>query len=755
MQADNTPIIKDLVLVGGGHSHVTVLKRFGMKPIPGVRITLVCRDMHAPYSGMLPGFIAGHYDFDEAHIDLEPLSRFANARFYHDEVVGIDHANKQVLCKNRPAVPFDVLSINIGSAPTTKHVSGASDNVVPVKPIDGFVAHWDELRARVLEQQGKAQIGIVGAGAGGVELLLAVQYRLGQLLQEKGQDSKGLEFHLFTGTDVILPTHNTHVRKKFERVLSERNVHVHVNEMVGQVKPGSLEVKSGQSFALDEILWVTDAGAAEWPGQSGLDVDDKGFIAVNESLQSTSHEHIFAAGDIASVLSHPRPKSGVFAVRQGKPLERNLRRALLGKVLIPFTPQSKFLSLISTGDQYAVASRSFWTVEGKWVWRWKDWIDRQFMDKYNDLPEMDTDEAPELARGLTNANVIKEISAIAMRCGGCGSKVGASALSRAISVLDPVERDDVLIGLHAPDDAAVVEVPPGKVMVHTVDSFRTFINDPYVFGQVTANHALGDIYAMGGEPQTALAIAVVPFGLEDKVVTDLSQMLAGALVVFKEANTSLVGGHTSEGDELTLGFALNGLVDRDRIMRKGGMQPGDKLIVTKPIGTGTLFAADMRQKAKGRWIENALASMVQSNLDGAKCLFEHDATACTDVTGFGLLGHLVEMAKPSEVDVELYLNAIPILDGALEMVEAGIFSSLQPQNIRLRRAVRNGEEVAQDPRYPLIYDPQTAGGLLASVPGELADGCVAELKKLGYPHTAVIGEIMLQSDHLEPIVVKI
>jgi selenide,water dikinase len=755
MQADTTPIVKDLVLVGGGHSHVTVLKRFGMKPIPGVRITLICRDMHAPYSGMLPGFIAGHYDFDEAHIDLAPLARFANARFYHDEVIGIDHANRQVLCRTRPPVPFDVMSINIGSAPTTKHVSGATGNVVPVKPIDSFVDQWEGLRARVLDQKGQAQIGVVGAGAGGVELLLAVQYRLGQLLEISGHGTKDLVFHLFTDTSEILPTHNAHVRKKFERVLGERHVHVHYNEMVDHVEPGRLTTAGGDTYDLDEILWVTNAGAADWPSQCGLDVDEKGFIKVDDTLQSMSHENIFAAGDIASVVNHPRPKSGVFAVRQGKPLERNLRRALLGKILIPFTPQSKFLSLISTGDKYAVASRSFWTVEGYWVWRWKDWIDRRFMEKYNDLPEMNTDEGPSLARGLANDNVIKEISAIAMRCGGCGSKVGASALSRAINTLEPVTRDDVLIGLHAPDDAAVVEVPPGKVMVHTVDSFRTFINDPYVFGQVTANHALGDIYAMGGEPQTALAIAVVPFGLEDKVVSDLSQMLAGALAVFKEANTSLVGGHTSEGDELTLGFSLNGLVDRDRIMRKGGMQPGNKLIITKPVGTGTLFAADMRQKAKGRWIEAALASMVQSNLAGAKCLFEHNATACTDVTGFGLLGHLVEMAKPSGVDVELDLNAVPILDGALEMVQAGIFSSLQPQNIRLRRAVRNGEEAGKDPRYPLIFDPQTAGGLLASVPGELAESCVAALRKIGYPHTAIIGEITEQSDHLEPIIVKI
>ena len=751
MKGNDAPVLKDLVLVGGGHAHVTVLKKFAMQPVPGVRVTLICRDLQAPYSGMLPGHIAGHYTFDEANIDLVPLCRFSGARFFHDEVIGLDTKNRRLICHNRPHLGYDVLSINVGSAPDVSSVPGAAANVTPVKPIDGFVDNWRSLCERMLRRRAGVRIGIVGAGAGGVELTLAVQYRLKQLLAGKWPDNASPEFHLFTDADEVLTTHNRFVRAKFRRVLTERKINVHTQHKVVEVRPGALRCANGASFELDEILWVTMACAQTWPAKAGLDVDEQGFIKVDNTLESVSHPDIFAAGDIAHVVDFPRPKSGVFAVRQGPPLSLNLRRKLLGRPLKPFYPQREFLSLISTGDKYAIASRSWWALEGRWVWLWKDWIDRRFMRKFNRLPDMKEEVRQDIPRGLIDKDALKELSAIAMRCGGCGAKVGATVLENALAGLEPVSRDDVLIGLHEPDDAAVASVPAGKVMVHTVDSFRSFIDDPYIFGQVAANHALSDLYAMGAQPQTALAIVTVPYAHEKKVEELLSQMLQGALKVLNETGTALVGGHTSEGEELSLGFSVNGLIDRENILHKGGLVPGDRLVLTKPIGTGTLFAADMQHKAKGPWIATALESMVQSNLEAARCLFEHGATACTDVTGFGLLGHLVEMIKPSRVDVEVDLGAIPFLAGAEETVAAGIFSSLQPQNLRLRRAIRDVESASKDLRYPLLFDPQTSGGLLAGVPEEQADACVTELRKLGYTRTAIIGKVLPESDRLEPV----
>lgn len=751
MKTSQTPILKDLVLIGGGHSHVTVLKKFGMKPLPGVRLTVIARDVHTPYSGMLPGYVAGHYEFDDVHIDLRPLCQFAGARLYHDEAQLIDLKAKQIICKGRPAVPYDVLSINIGSTPSFKGVAGADNFTTPVKPINTFIERWHLLVERVTSHPGLHRIGVVGAGAGGTELLLAMQHRLNNLLSSQGQHDSKVEFHLISNSETILPGFASGLRGHLEKILSARGVHVHTNAQAKSVTKGSVSLANGKTIELDEILWVTVAGAPAWPGTSGLDVDEDGFIQVLDTLQSKSHPDVFAAGDIAAVVNHPRPKAGVFAVRQGPPLTENLRRVLVGQVPKPFSPQNNFLVLISTGDKYGVASKWGKSVGGKWVWKWKDQIDRSFMQKFSQLPKMLPEQAAPLNAGLADPATLKDISAVAMRCGGCGAKVGANVLSRALSDLKPIDNKDVLVGLHAPDDAAVVQIPKGKVMVHTVDYFRSFIDDAYVFGQVAANHALSDIFAMGAEAQTALAIVTVPYGIESKVETTLREMMSGALDVLNEAGATLVGGHTSEGPELALGFSVNGLADRDAIIHKGGMKAGDLLILTKALGTGTLFAADMQYKAKGRWIEGALKSMVQSNRLAAECVFKFGATACTDVTGFGLLGHAVEMTKASEADVEIDLDALPILDGAEETVRLGILSSLQPANVRLRRGISNLDHMKDHPRYPLIFDPQTSGGLLASLPADQAQACLAALQKLGYEDTAIIGRVSAKGEDLEPV----
>jgi selenide,water dikinase len=261
---------------------------------------------------------------------------------------------------------------------------------------------------------------------------------------------------------------------------------------------------------------------------------------------------------------------------------------------------------------------------------------------------------------------------------------------------------------------------------------------------------------MGAQAQSATAIATVPPGLESKVEDLLFQMMTGALEVLNAANCALVGGHTGEGRELALGFAINGLIEDDpsQILRKSGMRVGDLLILTKPIGTGTLFAAHARLTAKGRWIDAAVQSMLVSSQKAAQCVRAFGATACTDLTGFGLLGHLVEMTRQSAVDVELDLNALPLLEGAQACVSAGIVSSLHSANVRLRHALSNQESMVLHPRYPLIFDPQTAGGLVASVPADRADACIAELHALGYGHSAVIGRVLPQSDALGSIVLR-
>jgi selenide,water dikinase len=722
----NTPAETDIVLVGGGHSHVAVLKSFGMRPAPGVRLTLIARELLAPYSGMLPGLIAGHYTFGQAHIDLEPLARFAGARLYHAPATRIDAARKLVHVEGRPPVPYDLLSVDAGSLPAASGIAGAAEHALPVKPVDRFLVNWQDTEARLVAQDTPIRIAVVGAGAGGVELALCIEHRL---RQHRAVPADRLSITVLTDREAPLPGHSEAVRQRLQAALYRANIALLTGARVERIEAGAVHCADGRTVETDATLLLTHAGAPGWIADSGLKLDEDGFILVDDNLTSLSHPDVFAAGDIAHFDSRPLPKSGVYAVRQGPFLAENLRRAAQGRKLKPYKPQARTLALISTGGRNAIASYGQRALEGRLVWRWKDWIDRRWMRKYQELPEMPAGDGPTDDRGHP----------LDMRCGGCGAKVASPVLRRVLDRLRPEFGDGVVIGLDAPDDAAVLAPPEGQLLVQTVDQFRAFIDDPLLFGRIAANHALGDIHAMGARPASAQALVTLAYAREDKLEADLHAMLTGALEVFRAEGVALVGGHTAEGAETALGFAVNGFAREDELLRKGGLKPGDKLILTKPLGTGALFAADMRARAPGPAIAEALDAMQLSNGPPAAVLKAHGAAACTDVTGFGLAGHLIEMLNASGASAEIALDAVPALAGAIAAVRAGIVSSLQPGNETFAGGVA-GIDLGE-PAHRLLFDPQTAGGLLAGVPADRAESCLAALRAGPAPDAAVVGEV--------------
>ncbi|HEY9888301.1 MAG TPA: selenide, water dikinase SelD [Candidatus Obscuribacterales bacterium] len=745
-------IAQDLVLVGGGHTHAIALRQWAMRPVPGVRLTLITNLVDTPYSGMLPCHISGLYDFDAAHIDLRPLTRFAQCQLVMDTAVGVDVANQRVLCAHHPPVAFDVLSLDTGSTPATVNVPGAAEYAIAAKPVPALLKAWEAFLTTVRQAPpGPLALAVVGGGVGGVELIFNMQVRLWQVLDELGRSRQDLTLHLFHRGDAVAHGRNRRTRRLLQRRLVERGVQVHLQESVCAVEPVGADQRrvrceSGLTVVCDRVFWVTNAAAPEWLQGSGLATDGAGFLLVEDTLQSCSHPNVFAAGDVATMKHHPRPKAGVFAVRQGPPLVRNLQAFLQGAPLQPFTPQRQYLNIIDLGDGRAIASRGPFTLESKWMRVWKDRIDRKFMALFTDFPEMATAAAAPAATPP-------------MYCAGCGAKVGSDVLSQALQRLSldqgmAAADADVVIGLTAPDDAAVIQVPLGKLLVQTVDFFPALVDDPFVFAQIVVKHCLNDLYAMGAEPHTVLAIATLPHAIAAKQTETLFHLLSGLQKALTPTAAPLVGGHTTAGDHLALGLACNGLVAPDEILRKGGMQAGDVLILTQPLGTGTLFAADQQKRAKGRWIENAIAHMIQPSAAALHCLRQHGVTACTDVTGFGLLGHLLEMVTAAQMTATLTLPDLPLLWGARTTLHHGFVSSLHAQNVGAARALANASAYAHRADYPILFDPQTAGGLLAAVPRDRAAACVAQLHQRGYAAATAIGVVSPRVGAEPPITIE-
>jgi selenide,water dikinase len=365
-----------IVLIGGGHSHAIALKLFSENYHSNINLTLISDTEKTPYSGMLPGHIAGYYSFEETHIDLIPLAKLAKANLYLEKATQLDIRNNQVILANNNLIDFNILSIDIGSTPAKNKIKGAEKYAIPAKPVPYLLEKWNYLLKNINLYQDKfLNIIIIGGGAGGVELALNMQTHLSNLLP-----LKQFQINLFQRGKTLLPSHNSLVKLELKKLLKKRNIQVYLEENVKEILADQIICESGLKIESNYTFLVTQASPQKWLQKSGLVTDNKGFILIKNTLQSISHPHIFATGDVATMVNCSYPKAGVFAVRQGKPLYHNLVQMSMGKSLKNYIPQKKYLSLIGTGDKKAIASWGNLGGKSSLFWIWKDYIDRQFMN---------------------------------------------------------------------------------------------------------------------------------------------------------------------------------------------------------------------------------------------------------------------------------------------------------------------------------------------------------------------------------------
>lgn len=740
-----TPVVKHLVLVGGGHSHLSVLRSFGMKPMPGLAITLISRDIVTPYSGAMPAFLAQQIEHRAMHIDLRPLAQRASARLIQAEVTRLDLARKLLSIAGRPDIPFDIISLNTGSRPDASLIKGAAQHALAVKPIDQFLSGWDSMRQQAVAdlQQGREfRLAIIGGGPASVELAFATQARISRDLGGDKPALNSLRITLFTADAKLLRSHSLKVQDYTASELARRNIETTSDCRITEIKPGQVISDDGETREFDAVVFATGASIPDWPFDCGLQASEDGFIEVTPTLQSSNVEFVFASGDAATVRGEARPKSGVYAVRQGKVLAENLRRYATGRRLKNYFPQRKALALMNLCDGRAIASRGELFFAGRSMWRLKHWIDSRFVEKFSKLPEMPA-KLP-LEPGLADKDTQQRLRKHAMRCAGCGAKVAGNILSEVLAELNIYDRPEVLgkENENAVEDASQIRLPDGRILIQSVDYLKAFINDPWLFTRIAVNHCLSDIYAMGCTPHSALAMVGLPHAEKRYARQQLKEVMSACSESLLLEECSLLGGHTAETASLEFGLCVNGFAEEDRLLRKSGASAGESLIMTKALGTGTLLAADMRGLAHHEWMESALNQMLISNRNAISIIVSHGAKACTDVTGFGFAGHLLELLEASACDAEITLDRLRALPGATETLAQGIISSLHEDNSLVETSMRNVEQLVRQPSYPLLFDPQTAGGLLFSLPTEQAEPCLQALLDAGYADASIVGKVI-------------
>ena len=675
--------MSQLLLAGGGHTHALLLRRWAMQPAsrpPAEAITLVSNRSTSLYSGLIPAALSAARPLEQCAIDLRNLCRAAGVSFVEAEITGLDCLQRELqLQGERPPLRFDWLSLNLGAVVDCP----ASETCLPIKPLQPLLAALERLPA-------SAPVRVVGSGAAAIEVSLALAAR-GCAVQLQALERQ----RWFWG--------------RFAHALQAAGV----------------ALSSTPNGAVDLEIHCTGSRAPTWLAPSGLQLDARGRVLTDECLRSLTDPHIFASGDCGVLARHCRPASGVWAVRAEPVLAANLRRALQGRGLRRWQPQRRALQLLGDGRGRAWALWGSRCVgPARWIWRWKQHLDQRFMAMLR-LPPMNLAEP--------------------MLCSGCAAKLPAAPLVAALTRLEGGE-------LPLAEDAAGFRAgDQGDQWWQSLDGFPALVSDPWLNGRLTALHACSDLWACGVLPASAQALVTVPRASAPLQEELLLQTLAGVRSVLHPQGAALIGGHTLQRREapdpsqprstqLSLALVVNGHQRPSQTAwGKGPLQAGDALILTRPLGSGVLFAAAMAGAAAPQWIDASLALLQRSQAPLLPLLRRFGCRACTDITGFGLLGHLNEMlsASPPEIEVELEAQAVPALPGALELLHQGWRSTLAPANA----AALASWPGLQGVRAELLVDPQTCGPLLVALPQPQASACVEALHGRGWSEAAVIAQV--------------
>ena len=692
------PINNDLVLIGGGHSHIMLIMELSKKPIRGNRITLISNEIDTPYSGMIPGFIEGIYNWRETHIDLYKLCFKLDIRFIHSEVLEISAINKEIVLKNRPKIKFDVLSINTGIQSNNKTIKGALKYCIPVKPISKLSNNF------LTEIEKNNNIAFIGGGPASVELALGLQKRF-------KNNKSNLKISIITGKNGLLSSFPPKTKKVAKQTLQKSQINVIEKVEVIEVQKDKLILSNKTKLKIDKSVLSTNAMPPEWIKKSDLFLNSNNFIIVNDKFQ-TNYNYVFAAGDIVDFNNQNLGKSGVFAVKSGKPLARSIRKFIQKEVAVPYKFNKSYLSIIGLANGLAIATKYNFTFTSRFCFLLKKFIDQKFVKKFNNLNQDNSYTFINLFKifdFITQKNH-KNISAHPMQCRGCAAKVDFNALKTTL----PKEI------ITTSEDAINVNNYPN--LYQSVDMISSIVSDPYLLGKIAANHAISDIIAVNSKLISALMILQLPFSNSEINSRDLEQVTSGASDVFKLAGCSISGGHTMVGKDKdpVIGFSVVGEkknVVNDKI--RSNLKINDVLILTEKIGSGIIFSGINNDIIDSYYQIEVLNQMSQGNINFSKVSNKLKTLLMTDITGFGLANHLLNLIKRDigKTGLTIYPDRIPIFNGVREALSKNVRSSLFDKNFNTAQKdlIYNRETRLID---EILYDPQTVGGLAFIIPHE-------------------------------------